>query len=217
LKKIHIPDWTKEKMSSKIEYTNLGAGTKFLGSCTVGWYKKTLLILSCVISCALIFCCLLCTLLCGAAAGGAAYGIWYAFPYIPDVKQTGFTLIQFKIDPNAAIPIIIQGNVNFTATYQGRVPIPVETALIDVIYKTTKVAKIDEKNVGVIKPESVSSFSIPFNYQITSLPPAIVQQMATDIQQNGKITLTFDGTVGVKYILVPISVPVKFDKDIRPT
>jgi hypothetical protein len=165
----------------------------------------------------LICCCLLCSVLCVAAAGGAGYGIWYAFPYIPDVKQTGFTLVQFKIDPNAAIPIIIQGSVNFTATYQGRIPIPVQTAVIDVLYKTTKIAKIDEKNIGVIKPEAISSFSIPFNYQITSLPPTIVQQMAVDINQNGQITLTFDGTVGVNYIFVPISVPVKFDKAIKPT
>jgi hypothetical protein len=82
--------------------------------------------------------------------------------------------------------------------------------VIDVLYKTTKIAKI-EKNIGVIKPEAISSFSIPFNYQITSLPPTNVLQMAVEINQNGQNKLTF----GVNFIFVPISVPIKFDKAIN--
>eukprot|EP01080_Neovahlkampfia_damariscottae_P003672 gene3672-6486_t len=200
-------------MPAEIEYTSIGkasSGGGLFATCSVGC-----LFLSCILG----ICCCLCLIATAGVAGAAGYGIYYVYPRIPTVKQDGFNLIQFSVDPNANPPIIVQGTATFSANYTGMVPIPIESVIMDVKYKTQIVGKMNEKNVGTINPQATSTFTLVFNYRLTTseVPNTVIQQMANDINNNGQIALDFDGTISVKYLVIPLSFPLKFSKNIKPT
>eukprot|EP01080_Neovahlkampfia_damariscottae_P004877 gene4877-8471_t len=172
-------------------------------------------ILSCTVGCCISLCCFL-SIIFLIASFSLGYTIWYIFPYIPIIKNQNFELFDFKFDPSSSNSIFVNGNVTFSTSYQGRIEIPIDHVVVDVKYKGIKMATVQKMNIGLIKPQTTSQIRFEINDRIENIPDDVLKQMTSDIVQKGEIVLEFDGKAYVRYLGIPVSFPIHFEKTIKP-